>query len=469
MTRLQTLLRGGEVLHDARAVRDAALPVTRDDESLRPLIDALADKSFVLLGEATHGTADFYRLRARISRILIERHGFAGIVAEADWPDAERVHRHLRGVGDDGSAEDALGGFERFPRWMWRNAEVAALVHHLRSYNDRLPPGAAKAGFWGMDLYSLYGSIAAVLEYLDRADPGAAERARERYGCFGPYAPDPQRYGAAAAGFGRFAGDDCEQEVTDQLRDLVRRRNDLSERWRDGTAGEDEQFYAEQNARLVAGAERYYREMYRGRTNTWNLRDTHMADMLDALRQHLRATGRPDKLVVWAHNSHLGDARATEAGGNGEVNVGSLLRERHGAAVFNVGFTCDRGTVAAADNWDEPPQRKQVTPARPDSVEGLLHAAATLDGPMPAMLLTPRLDPDSAATRVLTESRLGRAIGVIYRPRTERQSHYFHARAARQFDAIVHVDDTTALTPLDPYEGFEPGHAAAPETFPSGL
>ena len=485
MTTLRDLFRGtlgherpeADVVNDdARALRGAAVPVVAGEDGwLDALAEVAADKRFVLLGEATHGTHEFYELRSALSRRLIAAHGFAGIVCEADWPDMTRVHRFLQGRGEDAAPRAALDAFKRFPRWMWRNEVVLDLVGQLRAHNDALPAGAAKAGMWGMDLYSLYESQSAVLAYMDGVDPAAAARARERYGCFAPFGGDPQAYGAAAALGGPIDshGRDCEDEAVDQLVELMRRRGEYARR--DGQAAEEEQFFAEQNARLIASAERYYRELYRGGASTWNLRDTHMADTLDALAAHLTARrGAPAKLIVWAHNSHLGDARYTDMGeARDEVNVGQLLRERHGADVFILGFTTHAGTVTAADDWDRPPRRMRVTPSRADSLEQVLHRAAydseyAAGGPpdRPAYLLMP--PPGSDAAGVLEAERLQRAIGVIYRPATERRSHYFACRAGRQFDALIHVDVTTALQPLDAAAGFA-GGPAEPETYPTGL
>ena len=293
------------------------------------LFDLVGDAQLVLIGEASHGTSEFYAARAQMTRRLIEDRGFGAVAAEADWPDAYRVNRYVRGGGDDATAEEALRGFERFPTWMWRNAAVLDFVGWLREHNGR--PGRderAKAGFYGLDLYSLYRSVHEVISYLDRVDPAAADRARKRYACFDQFSDDDaQVYGFAAA-FG--AGEECEREVVAQLVDLQRHAVEYARR--DGLMADDELFYAEQNARTVRAAEEYYRAMFSGRASSWNLRDRHMADTLDALAGHLtRQRGAPAKIVVWAHNSHLGDARATETAARGELNVGQLVRERHPA------------------------------------------------------------------------------------------------------------------------------------------
>jgi erythromycin esterase-like protein/predicted phosphoribosyltransferase len=444
---------------EVSVIRSSALPVEAGAPADEALFDLVGDASYVLIGEASHGTHDFYAARAAVTRRLIEAKGFCAVAVEADWPDAYRVNRYVRGrsrsATADATAEEALRGFERFPTWMWRNAVVLDFVGWQREYNDRFGTDErAKAGFYGLDLYSLYRSIHEVISYLERVDPAAAERARRRYACFDHASGgDGQAYGFAAA-FG--AGETCEQEVVEQLVDL--QRHALEYARRDGLVADDELFYAEQNAKTVLASAEYYRTMFAGRVSSWNLRDQHMADTLDALAGHLtRQRGRPAKIVVWAHNSHLGDARATELGSQGELNVGQLVRERHGRDCRLIGFTAYTGTVTAASDWDGPAERKWVRPALPDSVEELLHET----GEKEFML---RFGPGSPATETLRPARLERAIGVIYRPDTERQSHYFRARVADQFDAIVHIDETRAVEPLERTAGWERGEA--PETYP---
>ncbi|HEX5983650.1 MAG TPA: erythromycin esterase family protein [Solirubrobacterales bacterium] len=416
------------------------------------LLEAIGDSSLVLIGEASHGTHEFYRERARITRRLIEERGFRAVAAEADWPDAYRVNRYLHGAPDDGDAEEALRGFRRFPTWMWRNAEVLDFLGWLRSHNDR-SADAEKAGFFGLDVYSLYSSIEAVIAYLEKMDPPGAERARERYSCFEQFGGE-QAYGRAVA-LGVSAT--CERGVVEQLLEL--QRNADSYLRRDGFAAEDEQFCAEQNARVVAGAESYYRSMFGSAASSWNLRDRHMADTLEHLRAHLARRGAPAKVVVWEHNSHLGDARMTEMSRRGELNVGQLVRERHGDDAFSIGFTTHAGTVTAASDWGGPAECKRVRPALPGSWEQLLHQAQS-----PRFWLDLR-DPDTL--EVLPGPRLERAIGVIYRPETERQSHYFFADLAGQFDAVIHIDETRAVEPLERTAGWERGEL--PETYPTSL
>jgi erythromycin esterase-like protein len=384
---------------------------------------------------------------------LIEEKGFTAVAVEADWPDAYRVNRYVRGASNDSDSEEALSGFRRFPTWMCRNADVLDFVGWLRERNDAFSPGATKAGFYGLDLYSLHASIEAVLNYLHKVDPDAARRARYRYSCFDHFGEDTQAYGYAAS-FG--LAESCEDEALGQLIELQQRAAAYASR--DGRVADDEFFFAEQNARLVKNAEEYYRSMFRGRVESWNRRDAHMAETLEALAAHLESRGGVAKIVIWEHNSHLGDARATEIGEAGEFNVGQLVRERYADESVLVGFTTHHGTVTAASNWDAPAERKRVRPALPGSYEALFHEVA-----IPRFMLDLR-NGDPAES--LREPRLERAIGVIYRPETERQSHYFHARLADQFDAVLHFDETRAVEPLE--------RVAAPsgevaETFPTGV
>jgi protein-L-isoaspartate(D-aspartate) O-methyltransferase len=412
---------------------------------LRPLLDRLAEARVVLLGEATHGTAEFYQLRARITRELVARHGFRIVAAEADWPDAARVDRWLRGRE---VATETPPAFQRFPTWMWRNREFLSLLEWLRRF-DQGRPADDQAGFYGLDLYSLFHSMQAVLGYLREVDPPTAAVAGQRYGCLTPWEGDPAAYGRAAL-TSRYG--DCEAEVVAMLRELLARRLDFAAR--DG-----ERFFdALQNARLVADAERYYRVMYYGSRESWNLRDQHMFDTLVAL---LDFRGPASKAVVWAHNSHVGDAAATEMGARGEHNIGQLCRQRFGSAAYTIGFGTDHGTVLAADAWDEPGRVMTVRPARADSYEGAAHESGVR-----RFLLPLRHSPAAAVLDALWRPRLERAIGVIYRPQTELMSHYFQACLPAQFDEWIWLDETRAVTPL-PGRG-EPAGAEA-ETFPFGL
>jgi erythromycin esterase-like protein len=413
-----------------------------------PVIARAATARVVCLGEASHGTHEFYRERAEITKRLIVERGVTAVAAEADWPDAYRVNLFVRGESDDPTPVEALADFRRFPAWMWRNTDVAEFVAWLREWNDTLPPGASKVGFYGLDLYSLHASMEGVVRYLEAVDPAAAQRARERYACFDHFGADPNVYSYATGSRGV---ESCEQDVVAQLLELQGIGAEAASR--DGRPAADRQFFAEQNARLVVHAEQYYRAVFRAGVESWNLRDRHMAETLDELAAYLGSPERPAKAVVWAHNSHLGDARATELGERGELNVGQLVRERHGRASLVVGFTTYTGTVTAASDWGLPAERKVVRPALPGSWEELFHRI----GP-PRFMLEPK------ALRGLGGRRLERAIGVIYRPQTERQSHYFHARLADQFDVVIHIDETHAVEPLERTSEWEEGEL--PETYP---
>jgi erythromycin esterase-like protein len=409
------------------------------DPALPDPLAGLGEARVVLLGEATHGTSEFYEARATLTRRLIERHGFTVVAIEGDWPDAAQVDAFVRGTPVSATAP----AFARFPTWMWRNEEAAAFIRWLRAWNERVAP-ERRAGFYGLDLYSLGTSIEAVLRYLDEADPATAREARANYACLTPWMRNPAGYGRAAlsAGFAL-----CEEKVLATLRRLLERRLELMAQ--DGAGF----FDAAQNARLVANAERYYRVMYHGSRESWNLRDRHMFETL----RHLLETGPRTRAVVWAHNSHIGDARATEMGRSGELNLGQLGREAWGDSVRLVGFGTDHGTVAAADDWDEPVRIKRVRPALSGSVERVCHETA-----IPRFHLPIRDAPELADA--LRRDLLERAIGVIYRPETERWSHYFDASLADQFDHYLWFDATRAVTPLP-----APQEQGAEETFPFGL
>lgn len=415
---------------------------------VQAVLQQVAGAHTVLLGEASHGTHEFYAVRAEITRRLIVDHGFDAVAVESDWPDALRVNRWVKGGAD----ADPLGGYLRFPRWMWRNAPVQDFTTWLRQHNAAIVDPLQRVGFYGLDLYSLRASMDAVVHYLDTHDAEAAERARRRYACFDHLADNPQRYGHAL----RFGlTEPCEHEVVHQLQEMLR----------DGAAAlrsdPDDRFHAQQNARVVSNAEAYYRAAFQDYTDSWNLRDTHMMDTLQALRDHLRERlGRPPRIAVWAHNSHLGDARATEPAEHGQLNLGQLVRERWGddGGVRLVGFTTHTGTVTAASDWDEPAELKTVRPSLEDSVERLLH-----DSGHPMFLLAL----EGAIAPALGVPRLERAIGVIYRPETERWSHYFYTSLSEQFDCVIHIDETRAVTPLDSSTAWV--SREEPETFPSGM
>ncbi len=432
-------------------IRDAAVPLEGGDGDYDLLLRMVGERPFVLLGEATHGTHEFYAMREEITRRLIGELGFDAVAVEADWPDAYRLNRYVCGVGD-ASIDDAFGDFQRFPTWMWRNHAVRGFIQWLQARNAQLP-AAARAGFYGLDLYSLYRSADAVIDYLEAVDPDQAVRARRLYVEL-DHVREPQTYGFEAASGLR---PPCRDAAAALLVDLLRKAPAyLAE---DGPAAQDEQFFAERNAYVVLNAEQYYRAMFGRRSNTWNLRDAHMVETLFALRRHLRAQGRQGRIVVWAHNSHLGDARATQMGERGEWNVGQLLREQAGAAqALLVGFTTYTGHVTAAHDWDAPAERRWVRPAHKDSCEHLFYASGLdrfflpLSGTLADELAAPLLE---------------RAIGVVYRPETELASHYFSASLSRQFDALFHLDETSAVEPLD-ITAHRTRHEP-PDTYPSGL
>jgi protein-L-isoaspartate(D-aspartate) O-methyltransferase len=415
-----------------------------DDPGFAEAFDRFAEARVVLLGEASHGTSEFYRARAAITRRLVERHGFTIVAVEADWPDAASIDRYVR---HRPKRDDEEAAFQRFPTWMWRNTDVEAFVRWLREYNSARAD-ESMAGFYGLDLYNLGASIRAVIDFLDEADPDAARVARERYGCLMPWSRDPAAYGrmAATEGYGR-----CEAGAVQMLQDLLKRRMDClgpeCDEWLDAAA----------NARLIKNAEQYYRVMYYGSAESWNLRDTHM---FETLCQLLEAKGPAAKAVVWAHNSHVGNAAHTEMGQvREELNIGQLVKERFGEAARLIGFGTHAGTVAAATDWDEPMEVKDVRPSLPESYERLCH-----DSGVKRFLLDLREGKNGEAAEALLEPRLERFIGVIYRPETERWSHYAEAVLPNQFDAWVWFDETEAVTPL----GEEPA-AGEDETWPFGL
>lgn len=427
----------------AHLLREVAEPVTQiEGADLGSLTAHIGDARVVLIGEASHGTSEFYRMRARITRELIERHGFTMVAIEGDWPDAAQIHRWARGVSPDGQPPP----FTRFPTWMWRNRETADFLAWLREWNAARPP-EERAGFHGLDLYSLYTSIDSVLGYLDKVDPDAARVARERYGCLTPWQRDPATYGRAVV-TGRYRL--CEDEVVAMLKDLLDRRLDY-------VAADGEHYLdAVQNARLVADAERYYRIMYRGGHDSWNLRDRHM---FDTLRLLLAWHGPEARAVVWAHNSHVGNAEATEMGTQGQQTIGGLTRAWLEDQAFLIGFGTDHGTVAAASDWGGPLEIKTLRPADPESYEAICH-----ESEVPGFILQLRDPVRDEVRSELEEPRLERAVGVIYRPETELQSHYFQASLPHQFDAYVWFDETRAVEPI---RG-APAAPGIPDTYPFG-
>ncbi|HEU0285199.1 MAG TPA: erythromycin esterase family protein [Sphingomicrobium sp.] len=419
------------------------LPHPGKTEEFGAIFDRFGGADVVLLGEATHGTSEFYRARAAITRRLIEKHGFTVVAVEADWPDAARIDAYARHHAKRPRRGES---FVRFPTWMWRNAEVLEFADWLRGYNEG-KSSERQASFHGLDVYSLSESMHAVVSYLDSVDAEAARGARYRYGCLSPWQADPAKYGQAVVHGGL---DPCEASVVKQLREMLAKRLDWIDR--DGEAW----FDAAQNARIVRAAERYYRIMYQGSNESWNLRDRHMFDTLQAVIAH---RGFGTKAIVWAHNSHVGNAAATAMGWKGQFNIGELARIAYGDAAVLIGFGTDTGIVAAASDWGANMEMKTVRTARPDSYEHVFRRTGV------ARSLTEWRNPaKSAVKEMLREPRLERAIGVVYRPETELYSHYFEAVLSEQFDGWVWFEQTSAVTPL----GHEKPHGA-PETYPFGL
>ena len=411
-------------------VRTAALPLTGAALDYDTLIALAAAARVVFLGEQTHGTHEFYRERARITQRLIRERGFRAVALEADWPEVERINRYIHGEAGDAGAERSLGGFTDFPLWMWRNTDVRDLVQWLRAHNAPLPLDR-RVSIYGIDVYSLYTSADAVIAYLESVDPAAAERARKQYACFAAHRPDPQRYAAAAQ------SRSCEAQAAAVLSEMRQR---AATRPADPAAA-NALFSALRNAHSVVNSEEYFRSLYIPGISTWNVRDQRMEDVLLAIDEHL-GTGASERagIVVWAHNSHAGDARATDMGEGGEHNVGQLIRQRLGGESLLVGFFTHRGKVMAASEWGAPGRVFDLRPALAGSYADLFHAARAAN-----FMLVLR---DPTLTTHLSGPRLERAVGVVYIPATERQSHYFRARLTSQFDLALFFDQTAAVTPI---------------------
>jgi len=427
-------------------IRRSAEPLPDiDDDRFAAFFDRHGNARVVLLGEASHGTSEFYRARAEISKRLIAHHGFNIVAVEADWPDAATIDRYVR---HRRKREGEEAAFQRFPTWMWRNREMDGFIRWMRRHNNGRRY-EDMAGFYGLDLYNLQGSIRAVIDFLEEEDPEAAKVAKKRYGCLEPWSNDPAAYGRYAM-FEGYAL--CEAPVMQMLHELMQRNFDcLSEEC-------DEWLDAAANARLVKNAEAYYRVMYQGAAESWNLRDTHM---FETLLQLLEAKGPTSKAIVWAHNSHIGNAAFTDMGmARGELNIGQLVKERFDGQARAIGFGTHTGTVAAADDWDEPMRVKAVNPSLEGSYERASH-----DTRLPSFLLDLRAEEIGREIReALSEPRLERFIGVIYRPETERWSHYSECILPRQYDGWVWFDETKAVIPLPGEQ--RPGED---ETYPFGL
>lgn len=420
-------------------LNESIQPFPEKKDKYSSLLEKIGDSRFVLIGEATHGTHEFYQTRAEITQQLILQKGFMAVAIEGDWPDAYRIHRFLQGVGNKEDLKDALSAFKRFPIWMWRNKTLLPFLKWLRQHNDSLSSQTEKIGFYGLDLYSLNSSMQAVIDYLSKVDPKEAEKARIRYACFDHLGCDPQTYGyLTSEGIKK----SCLKEAVEQLLELQHHAFEYVRK--DNLAEKDEYFFAAQNARIVKDAEMYYRSMFEGRVSSWNIRDTHMLETLNVLADHLESHfEKPAKIVVWAHNSHVGDARATEMGEKGEINIGQLIREHHGVEnTYSIGFSTYQGFVTAANEWGQPAEHKRVKCGLTGSYEELFHQLR-----YPNFILD--LNVSEQLEHYLNIPRLQRAIGVIYSPSTERYSHYFFTRLPYQFDCLIHFDQTTAVEPLD--------------------
>lgn len=408
------------------------------------LLNKIGNAQIVLLGEATHGTHEFYDIRAEITKKLIEEKGFNVIAIEGDWPDSYKINQYINS-SQFKDAKDALDNFDRFPKWMWANKVILQLIDWLKIYNQK---SKNKVNFYGLDLYSLYRSINVIIDYLNKVDPNLAKKAKLNYLCFDQFHKDPQNYGyAVLSGLAK----DCENEVINQLVTL----QDLD--WKLLKTNKNEVFNIIQNALVVKNSEEYYRSLFFNEINNWNLRDSHMFQTLDQIMENYRQQNiKFPKIVVWAHNSHIGNAKATQMSLNGEYNIGQLVKEKYPHISFNLGFTTYNGTVSAASDWHGVVERKIIRNALPESYENLFHQTG-----LNQFLLS------FEDKNFLPNKLLERAIGVIYAPQTERQSHYFYASIEHQFDAIIHIDKTTALEPLEKPSVWINGEV--PETYPTGF
>lgn len=443
-------------MSDLDDLRRHAILLEENKDKYKSLMNSIDDCRFVLLGEASHGTAEFYEERCKITKELIQKKAFNAIVIEGDWPDSCRVNDYIQGESPDSSVFEALQGFQRFPTWMWRNVAVFKFLNWLTELNNKKALERKKVRFYGMDLYSLFTSIEVVLNYLSKVDPVLEQKARKRFSCFDHYNKDSQLYGYLAAYSDKLHG--CEKEVIGQMAEFLKMKEYIQALSPNKI---DDFFSAMQNTRLIKNAEEYYRTMFIGSVSSWNLRDQHMVETISEIDQHLsKKLGIPAKIIIWAHNSHLGDARATQQSLTGELNVGQLMRHKYGAQVYSFGFTTYTGFVTAASEWGESAQRKSVNPGLEGSYEKLFH-----DLGFDRFLLIFKNNPQ--LREIFPSGLLERAIGVVYLPDSERRSHYFYANMADQFDAVMHIDETEAVKPLEKYA--PPPKEDAPETFPSGL
>lgn len=424
-------------------IEKSAVPL--DDSAYAVLLEKIGDAKIVLLGEATHGTHEFYEIRSEITKKLVKEKQFNVIAIEGDWPDAYQINRYLHQDAYS-NAYEAVSSFDRFPTWMWQNVPMVDLIEWLYQHNAK---SENKVSFYGMDLYSLYRSIGAVIEYLKKIDPKLAQEAAQSYACLDRFNQDPQRY--AYAVFSRVTKS-CKDEVIAELKKLEALEWQLV---KDNKATAQDTFYLTQNARVIKNSESYYRSLFINEVNNWNLRDTHMMETVERIIDFHKNQGQDPKIIIWAHNSHIGNAAATQMGDRGELNIGQLAKEKYGKDAFNLGFTTYSGTVSAASDWHSPVERKKVRDGLPGSYEDLFHSVGITE-----FLLF------FEDKNIVPKKLLERAIGVIYAPHTERLSHYFYASMAHQFDAVIHYDHTTALEPLEKTHLWLEGEV--PETFPSG-
>ncbi len=429
-------------------------PIELDNMSgLQTMIDNIGDARIVMMGEATHGTKEFYQIRMALSKLLIEQKGFQAIAIEGDWPSIYQFHRYILGSKEIDNEQKYLKRFTRFPTWMWANTTIPPFLEWLREYNQNLH-SSLKIGMYGLDLYSLHDSIKAIIKFLSENEPDLAERAKNRYACFDHIAMNPQMYGYHV---NQNLRQSCVKEVKEQLLDMQQRT--LSKLSADKMLQSELEFYSNQNARVVKNAEEYYRTMFEPGAISWNLRDNHMAQTLSNIISHTESkTKLPAKVIVWAHNSHIGDARATEMSDRGEINLGQIIRERYDTSSYLLGFSTFSGTVMAASEWDYPPEVKTVLPALKASYEALFHR-------IPTNNFFLNLRKDTHLNELLQHARLQRAIGVIYLPQSERMSHYFFSRLPYQFDSIIHIDESHALTELSVKKQVR--EEDLPETYPT--
>lgn len=434
------------------AINNSAIHLEDKYKFTQKFLDKLKQPKIIMMGEATHGTHEFYKARIELTKQLILDENLTAIMIEGDWPAAYKVNKYIQNLSEDKTAFDSLDLFTQFPMWMWRNKDILEFIEWLRNHNSK-KPALEKVGFYGLDLYSLHASIHAVIEYLEKVDPQEANAAKQRYACFDKFGYDMQKYGYIVS---NNLSLDCRREIIEQLVNL--QNNAIKYLNDNGLVREDELFSAEQNATVVKDAESYYKSLFAGNSNTsWNIRDTHMVKTLEALYKHQSSQNRNPKIAVWAHNSHIGDANATQFGVQGQINIGQLAREYFGDNnVFLLGFSTYHGSVSAASGWNQPVERKTVRKAIPESYEEAFHEADLND----FLILMDQFED-------IKNPLLQRAIGVIYAPATERYSHYFYADIKNQFDAIIHYDKTNALEPLEKTALWEEGEF--PETYPSGI